>query len=288
LRIDHSNLASPKAVISLLGSLGVKPNKTLGQNFLIDGNTLNLIADAAQLTPESKVLEVGPGLGSLTERLLPRCASLIAIEKDPVLAGYLEQKYTAGKDGRAPPAIIRGDALECGIQLFASGKADTLVSNLPYSVGTRIVVEAALCEVPPRSMTLLLQKEVAERFVAAPRTSDYGALGVCLQTLYEIRIVHKVPPPCFFPPPEVWSAVVTLRLKQNIPAHAAFMRIHALSKIAFQNRRKQMASSMRNAPDGFSRDAAHIRAALGKCGAIPTARPEEINVAQWATLAGIW
>ncbi|MCL1909836.1 MAG: 16S rRNA (adenine(1518)-N(6)/adenine(1519)-N(6))-dimethyltransferase RsmA [Kiritimatiellaeota bacterium] len=275
------NLSSPKNVLSLLESRGIKPNKTLGQNFLIDGNTLGLIADAAQLAPDSKVLEVGPGLGSLTERLLPRCARLTAIEKDPALAALLHERFAH----EPKLTIIEGDALECDIPgIFASGTADTLVSNLPYSVGTRIVVEAALGGIPPYSMTVLLQKEVAERFVAAPRTPDYGALSVWLQTLYEIRIARKVPPSCFHPPPEVFSAVVTLRLRSEIPPHAAMLKLHALSKTAFLNRRKQLASSMRD--EHHSADS--IRDALVRINASPAARPEELNVAQWQQLATIW
>ena len=298
------NLASPKQVVALLDSLGVKPNKTLGKNFLIDGNTLDGIVAAAELSPGSKVLEVGPGLGSLTERMLPKCASLVAIEKDEKLAQFLIGKFGNSEIRKSQdtnesplpnfqiskfPNFVNADALECGIQeIFASGRADTLVSNLPYSVGTRVVVEASLGEVPPRSMTLLLQKEVADRFAAAPRTNDYGAVSVWLQTLYDVRVVHKVPPSCFFPPPDVVSAVVTLRLRGKTPPRAAFLKLHALSKTAFLNRRKQMASSMRGASGGLARDADSIRAALAKCGAAPAARPEEINVAQWAALSEMW
>ena len=285
------NSASPRAVTALLESRGIKPNKTLGQNFLIDGNTLALIADAAELAPDAKVLEVGPGLGSLTERLLARCAHVSAVEKDPALAAFLRERFA-----RNPKlTVIEGDALECGIQdFFKSGAAHSLVSNLPYSVGTRVVVEAALGAIPPFSMTLLLQKEVAERFAAAPRTPDYGALSVRLQTLYEIRVVRKVPPTCFYPPPEVLSAIVTLRLRKVLPPHAAMLKLHALSKAAFLNRRKQLASSMRDsskmghASDTIARPAEFIRDALLQVGANPAARPEELSVAQWGKLSEIW
>jgi dimethyladenosine transferase len=284
------NLASPRAVAELLARIGAAPKKALGQNFLIDGNTLAHIADAAQLSPASKILEVGPGLGALTERLLPRCASLLAIEKDPILAAYLRARFAA-----EPRLQIReADALDCGLPaIFATGQADSMVSNLPYSVGTRVVVEATLGAVPPASMTLLLQKEVADRFAAAPKTSDYGALSIWLQSLYEVRTVRKVPPTCFHPPPEVVSAVVTLRLRAGAGQdwardHALRRHLHALSKTAFLNRRKQLASSMRSASGGLARDADFIRRALAAANAPPSARPEELDVPQWIALAQLW
>lgn len=279
------NLTSPKAVTELLTAHGVKPNKVLGQNFLVDRNILDVIVGAAELTPETHVLEVGAGLGVLTEQLMQKARHVTAVEKDAGLCHILRERW--GADPRL--TLIEGDALDANIAQFFANGTTRLVSNLPYSVGVRVVVDAALCETPPDIMTLLLQKEVGERFAAAPGTADMGAVTVWLQQIYDVTLVRNVKPTCFYPRPEVMSAIIKLKRHDRFPlAFDARKYLQTFTKTAFLHRRKQMASAMRNAPGEFARDADFTRDALRKIGGTETARPEELSVAQWIELAEIW
>lgn len=279
------NLTSPKAVAALLAAHGIRPNKTLGQNFLIDRNILNHIIEAAELTPHTRVLEVGPGLGVLTEPLLINSQHLTAIEKDPGLHGILQARW--GNDPRL--TLILGDALATDLcAIFASGTTH-LISNLPYAVGVRVVVDAACCETPPDVMVLLLQKEVGERFTASPGTADIGAVTIWLQQRYTVTRVRTVKPTCFHPRPEVMSAVVKLTRHHRFPLNPAERnKMRRLTKAAFLHRRKQLASAMRNATDDLARDATRTRKALAACGASEATRPEDLSVEQWISLAAYW
>jgi len=279
------NLTSPREVMALLESGGIRPNKVLGQNFLIDRNILDAIVAAAELSSADVAIEVGPGLGVLTEQLMARCAKVVAIEKDAGLHQILERRW--GGDPRLE--LIHADALDADLaSRFAAG-ATRLVSNLPYSVGVRVVVDAATCEAAPAVMVVLLQKEVAERFVAGPGTSDMGAVSIWLQQRYDIALVKTVKPSCFHPRPEVVSAVVKLVRHERFPLDAAARAaLQALTKAAFLHRRKQLAASLRDAPGGLAREAAFTRRALAACGASETARAEELSVEQWIGLSAAW
>lgn len=279
------NLTSPKEVVAILNAHGLRPNKVLGQNFLIDRNILDLIVATAELDPTAKVLEVGAGLGVLTEQLMAHCAHVTAVEKDPGLYKILHERWES--DERL--TLILGDALEIDLaEILASGTRH-LVSNLPYSVGVRVVVDAATCETPPEVMVVLLQKEVGERFAATPGTADMGAVTIWLQQLYDVTLVRNVKPTCFHPRPEVTSVIIKLKRHPRFPLDsAARLKLRKLTKAAFLHRRKQMASLMRDAGDDLARDPAFTRNALVSCGATETARPEELSVAQWISLASRW
>ena len=248
------NLASPSQVKAWCQANGFHPNKVLGQNFLIDRNALDAILDVANLTLGERVLEVGPGLGALTEGLLERGCTVVAVEKDPVLAERLADAL-----GR-PEAltVIKGDALD----LAKHGALDgipTMVSNLPYQAGTRILLElitrldAALASTadadvrpgePPSKIVILVQTEVAERLAAGPGSKTRGLAGVWAQLDYDVRIVRPVSASCFWPRPEVGSSVVELvRHHRNdalAPAERELFR--RLVKQAFEHRRKQLGS----------------------------------------------
>ena len=274
------NFCSPRDVGALLRERGIRPSKALGQNFLVDRNVLSKIVAAAALPPGAHVLEVGAGLGVLTAALLDAGARVTAVEKDESLWPVLEGRF----GGRAGFSLVKGDALELPWDaLFGAADGPRhLVSNLPYSVGSRVVVDAACCAAPPDSMTLLLQKEVGDRFAAPPGSPERGAASVWLQRLYDVRAVRDVPPGCFLPRPEVTSVVLSLRLHGRHPLdRRAAALLRAVSKEAFLHRRKQLASSMRRAGGGLARDPAFVRAALAAAGASPAARPEELTVGQW-------
>lgn len=253
------NLTSPSEVKAWCIREGFHPNRVLGQNFLIDRNTLEAILDASPLEKGGRVLEIGPGLGVLTEALASRGCLVTAIEKDPVLAARLSLD---GVD------VIAGDALD----EIAKGTCDgigVMVSNLPYQAGTRILLELALrgaCR--PESMTVLVQTEVAERLKAGPGSKTRGLSGVWIQLDYEVSIVREVPPSCFWPRPEIGSSVVRLKrhhLNDNLSesVRGTFAR---LTKRAFEHRRKQMGSIFKGIVES-------------------TLRPEALSNEDWLLLA---
>ena len=282
--VSAVDFCSPREVGALLRERGIRPSKALGQNFLVDRNVLAKIVEAAALPPGARVLEVGAGLGVLTAALLDAGARVTAVEKDEALWPVLRERF----GGRPGFSLVEGDALELDWDalLGAPDGPRHLVSNLPYSVGSRVVVDAALCAAPPETMTLLLQKEVGDRFAAPAGSSARGAASVWLQRLYDVRAVRDVPPGCFLPRPEVVSVVLSLRLHGRHPLdRAAAGTFRALVKEAFLHRRKQLASAMRGAGGGLARDPDFVRAALAAAGASETARAEELSVEQWLLLA---
>lgn len=277
------NLTAPSEIQAILAKHELRPNHAFGQNFLVDRHMLDAIVEAAGLSAGDRVLEVGPGLGTLTQELMERSGDVVAVEKDEGLYRILRERWQ--EDPRLKLQL--GDALELDYAtMFAPENRRFLVSNLPYSVGTRIVMEAALQETPPERMVILVQKEVGERFVAPPRSPDRGTASVWLQQLYDVEIVRLVKPTCFWPKPEVTSAIVRLQRQERFPlTFAQRQRMVALSRIAFQHRRKQMATLFRNAPAGIQASPETLRAQLEAMGLPATARAEELSIEQWCHLA---
>ena len=234
------NLTSPSQVKAWCIANDFHPNRVLGQNFLIDQNALKAIVDAgfADAAPKGEklsVLEIGPGLGVMTEEMLNRGASVTAIEKDPVLAARLKESL-----GNPPGLeVIAGDALD----VKTENDFDCMVSNLPYQAGTRILLELAIKRELPM-MTVLVQSEVAERLAAKEGSKTRGLAGVWAQLDYDVKIVRKVSASCFWPRPEISSTVVKLvRHDRNLSLsekERAFFR--SLTKRAFEHRRKQLGS----------------------------------------------
>ena len=275
---------SPREVSELLRARGIRPSKALGQNFLADGNVLDRIVDEARLAPGAGVVEVGPGLGALTARLLRAGARVTAVEKDPALQPLLEERFA----GEPRFSLVRGDALETDLAALFGAGATHLVSNLPYSVGSRVVLDAATCRRPPERMVLLLQKEVGRRFAAREGAPDRGSVSVALQRRYDVSLARDVPASCFVPRPEVVSSVVVLERHGRHPLSPEDSALFdSLVKAAFLHRRKQLASSMRSA-GALSRSADFVRSALAAAGAEATARPEDLSLSQWLSLAAAW
>ena len=279
------NLTSPKAVVELLKNNEITPNKVLGQNFLIDRNILDSIVEVSETGPEYSVLEVGPGLGVLTEQLMLHSKHVTAVEKDSGLYRILSERW--GSEEKL--TLIHGDALEVPLhEIYAAG-VSRLISNLPYSVGVRVVLDSALCDNPPDVMVLLLQKEVCERFAAKPGTADMGIVSVLLQRLYKVTLVRNVKPTCFYPQPDVTSTIVKLKRHNDYPMDQAESKYFTeFVKLAFSHRRKQLASVMKNVPAPYGKDADAIRSLLVQVGATETARPEELSIPQWVQLANLW
>ena len=236
------NLTSPSQVKAWCIDHGFHPNKVLGQNFLVDRNALEAIVDAAALPPGARVLEIGPGLGVLTEEMLRRGYAVTAIEKDPVLAERLAEAL-----GNPPNLVVRaGDALD----LIKEGACDgfpALVSNLPYQAGTRILLELtggtrSCASAAPETAVVLVQTEVAERLAAGPGSKARGLAGVWVQLDYDVQLVRAVKASCFWPRPEVGSTVVRLTRHHRNDARAPDWRarFRQITKQAFEHRRKQL------------------------------------------------
>ena len=263
------NLTSPSQVKAWCIENGFHPNRVLGQNFLIDRNALEAIVDAglAGVAKDSSaaILEIGPGLGVLTEEILKRGCSVTAVEKDPVLAARLAEslgnplnlsvveadaldwiadRVHSPSGPRAPrrDAPTRTD-LDCNDYDDIVPQFDAMVSNLPYQAGTRILLELVQRREIP-SMTVLVQTEVAERLAAKEGSKTRGLAGVWAQLDYDVKIVRKVAASCFWPRPEIGSSVVTLtRHDRNIALSDKERDIfHRLTKKAFEHRRKQLGS----------------------------------------------
>jgi len=278
------NLTSPSQVKAWCIENGFHPNKTLGQNFLIDRNILDATVAASGCGAGQKVLEIGPGLGVLTEALLACGASVTAVEKDSRLASRL-----AGALGQ-PPAlrVLEADALELELDALLAEGFDACVSNLPYSVGTRILLDLALHPRAPQTFVVLVQTEVAERFAAPPGVAARGQAGVWLQLDYAVTLVRAVKASCFWPQPAVGSTLVRLDRSRSPLSDEARRWFFDLTRYAFMHRRKQLAAALRKAPAPLGRDDAALAALFAAAGIDLLARAEQLTNAQWQSLARAW
>jgi 16S rRNA (adenine1518-N6/adenine1519-N6)-dimethyltransferase len=254
----------------------IRLTKSLGQNFLHDGNQLRRIVAAGEITPGDQVLEIGPGLGPLTELLLETGASVLAIEIDVRLHEYLRRRFA----GKPNLTVLNIDALAHLKEQSHDWSGWKLVANLPYSVASPILVELAQSHDNPMRMVATLQIEVARKIVAAPGTDDYGLLSLLLQVTYEPLGWFRIPAGCFFPPPEVDSACVTLirRQKPLLPqSDLEFFR--KIVKRAFSQRRKMMLKLLKEDWQVDRLEHAFLQTAL----AFET-RAEKVSVEQFAQL----
>ena len=278
---------------------GFHPNRTLGQNFLIDRNTIDGIVAATGAGPGMRVLEIGPGLGALTHSLVASGADVVAVEKDARLGALLREALADAPNFHLHIA----DALDIDLPAFlaqeksggqpgqresgASPAFDILVSNLPYSVGTRILLEICRSPLAPRTCVVMVQREVADRIAAAPSTPDRGQAGVWIQQAYDVAALRTVPPTCFWPRPEIASTVLRLVRHDRLPlSPLRRLDFERISKAAFLHRRKQMLGIFRNlsAVTGLVGDEA-ISAWLASAGLSPQVRPDAISNEEWRALA---
>lgn len=273
----------PSDLRTLLSEADATPSRRLGQNFLIDENIARIALDAAELAVGDRILEIGPGAGALTEGLLERGVRVFAVEKDTRLARLLEGRW--GGDPRI--RIQCADALDLGPELLLDGGGIRIVvSNLPYSSGTRILVSLVQSRTPPARIVATLQTEVVERIGAGPGGSAYGLLSIWVGRLYHLEILHKVSPTCFHPVPDVESTLFRLRLRErplaevNHPEH--FM---AFTRWAFQFRRKQMGRILSALPAGLGSLDSAPKAWLDRQGLAPALRPGDLPVETWCALS---
>ena len=258
---------------------GLQAKKSLGQNFLLDLNLTGKVARTAGDLSAATVIEVGPGPGGLTRALLMHgAASVVAIERDARCIAALEE-ISAAYPGRL--TIIEGDALTVDFATLAGDADDVrIVSNLPYNIGTELLVRWLTVEPwPPfwRSLTLMFQREVAERIVAAPDSDAYGRLGVLAGWRSQARIAFDVPRQAFTPPPKVTSSVVHLTPRDQ-PLPAPLRALERVTQAAFGQRRKMLRQSLK---------ALGGEAMLAEVGIDPTRRPETLTVAEFVALANV-
>ncbi len=227
---------------NLLAAEDLRLTRSLGQNFLHDGNQIRRILALAEVGPDDSILEIGPGLGPLTEALLGAGARVLAIEKDARLIPILQRRLGA----HSGLELVHADALEWLAESPRDWTSWKLVANLPYSVGSPILVDLAHSAHPPRSLTATLQAEVVDRLRARPGTAEYGLLTVLLSNAYRAGSTFRIPASCFFPAPDVASACVRLDRRESPLVQASdagdFQR---LAKLAFSQRRKQLKTVLR-------------------------------------------
>lgn len=253
----------------------MRPGRGLGQNFLLDNNLLEFIVRSADITPGEVVLEVGPGFGALSEKLLARGAELYAVEYDHRVCDFLRENHQESNFH-----LHEGDGCKVDYALLL-GK-DTpfrAIANLPYAVSSILIARFLELENPPRQMIFMLQKEMGERLAAQPGKGSYGALSVRVQQLYDVKILRIVPPEVFYPAPAVDSALVGFTLRENIPAIEERKKLEKVVKLAFLNRRKQLGKVLKQ---NYSEEA--IRAALSEIGHPWEIRPEKLSVHEFEKL----
>ncbi|WP_433531389.1 16S rRNA (adenine(1518)-N(6)/adenine(1519)-N(6))-dimethyltransferase RsmA [Micromonospora sp. CA-263727] len=277
-----ADLLGPAELRDLAARLGVAPTKKLGQNFVHDPNTVRRIVTTAGLTPDDVVLEVGPGLGSLTLALLPAAAHVHAVEIDRTLAGALSDTAVrhAGPDA-ARLTVHHADALRLTAADLADPAPTALVANLPYNVAVPVVLHL-LAELPSlRHGLVMVQKEVADRLVAGPGSKVYGIPSVKLAWHARARAAGKVPPNVFWPVPNVDSGLVAFTRREPPRPDVPREQVFAVVDAAFAQRRKTLRAALAGWAGGADRAAATLTAA----GVDPGARGESLTVEQFAAVA---
>jgi 16S rRNA (adenine1518-N6/adenine1519-N6)-dimethyltransferase len=260
-----------KTLLAELEKLGMHPGRGLGQNFLLDNNLLDYIIRLADVKENETILEVGPGFGALSEKLLAANANLTAIEFDHRIAAYLRQKHSDRENFN----LIEADACRVDFdQLFGAETPYRVIANLPYAISSVFIAKTAASKNAPSEMILMLQLEMAERLSASPKSKSYGALSVKMQMLYDIKIEKKVPPEVFLPPPAVDSAIVSMkrhdRYKMSKDEQKFFFS--AIS-IVFNQRRKQMGKVL-----GSSYGKDTVLQCMSLCGIAPEVRPDAVSI----------
>ena len=277
----NSPLASPRATRDKLEEWGIVTKKSLGQHFLVDDGVVGRILRLADPTPDDLVLEIGPGIGTLTEALLLKGARVLALEKDVHLLPILEELKT-----RYPHAFDYRhiDALDFLAQASMPSPATKLIANLPYAVAATIVLDCLVHMPSIQSITVMVQKEVAERMMAAPGSKDYGAYSVKLQLLAKPLDSFQVSPSCFIPPPRVTSTVIRLDRCADQITQEELPGVFIIIEAAFAERRKTIRNSMRSYFARQGLDQTRIDPLLETCGIPFTIRGETLTPTDFSAL----
>lgn len=278
-------LGNPTGTIEILKKYNFIFQKRFGQNFLIDSNILEKIICAAEITKEDCVLEIGPGIGTMTQYLAERAREVIAVEIDKALIPILQDTLSPYDN----VTVINEDILKVDIAALAKeknqGKPIKVVANLPYYITTPIIMGLFESHVPLKSITIMVQKEVADRMQVGPGTKDYGALSLAVQYYAKPEVVAYVSPECFIPKPNVGSAVIRLDRYENAPVEVIDEKfMFKIIRAAFNQRRKTLANGLGNASDiNISR--AQAAEALEVLGFSQSIRGEALTLEEFAKLS---
>lgn len=280
-----ATLGNPKNTIAVLQKYQFNFQKKFGQNFLIDTGILEEIIEAAQITKDDFVLEIGPGIGTMTQYLCEAARAVVAVEIDTNLIPIL--KDTLAEYNNVD--VLNEDILKVNISKLAeeknNGKPIKVVANLPYYITTPIIMGLFENHVPMKSITVMVQKEVADRMQVGPGTKDYGALSLAVQYYAKPYIVANVPPNCFMPRPKVGSAVIRLDRYEEPPVQVKDEKLmFRIIRASFNQRRKTLANGLKNSPElDFTKE--QIEAAIGHLGRGASIRGEALTLEEFAELA---
>ena len=278
-------LGNPKYTIEVLQKYGFVFQKRFGQNFLIDTHVLERIIEASEITKDDFVLEIGPGIGTMTQYLAEAAREVTAVEIDDALIPILKDTLKEWDN----VTVLHGDILKTDIRKIADeknqGRPIKVVANLPYYITTPIIMGLFESHVPVDSITVMVQKEVADRLQTGPGSKDYGALSLAVQYYAEPKIVANVPPNCFMPRPKVGSAVIRLTRHQNPPVTTLDEKLmFRLIRASFNQRRKTLSNSLKNSQElPYSKE--EVEAAITECGLPLNIRGEALTLEQFARLS---
>lgn len=285
----HKDIATPRRTKEILDQYGFSFKKSLGQNFLIDTNILRKIVDAAEISAETGAIEIGPGIGALTEQLARRAKKVVAFEIDQRLLPILADTLSPYENVR----IIHQDVLKADIHQvitdeFTNVTDIMVVANLPYYVTTPIIMKLLTDRLPIRGMVMMLQKEVADRLAAKPGTKDYGSLSIAVQYYTEAEVVMTVPRTVFIPQPNVDSAVIRLIKRKQPPVgvndETFFFQV---VRASFAQRRKTILNNLvNNLPNGKTLKE-QIERALANASIDPRRRGETLTMEEFAELSNV-
>jgi 16S rRNA (adenine1518-N6/adenine1519-N6)-dimethyltransferase len=284
-KMSGPTLGNPQKTIEVLQKYDFTFQKKFGQNFLIDTHVLDKIISAAHITNEDMVLEIGPGIGTMTQYLAEAAGKVIAVEIDKNLIPILSDTLSEYQNVR----IINEDVLKLDLRKLADeengGKAIKVVANLPYYITTPIIMGLFENQVPVESITVMVQKEVADRMQTGPGSKDYGALSLAVQYYAEPYIVANVPPNCFMPRPKVGSAVIRLTRHKEPPVEVKDEKLmFDIIRASFNQRRKTLANGLNNS-DKITCSKEIITEAIEKLGKGPSVRGEALSLQEFASLS---
>jgi 16S rRNA (adenine1518-N6/adenine1519-N6)-dimethyltransferase len=284
-KMSGPTLGNPQNTIEVLQKYDFTFQKKFGQNFLIDTHVLDKIISAAHITKEDMVLEIGPGIGTMTQYLAEAAGKVIAVEIDKNLIPILSDTLSEYQNVR----IINEDVLKLDLRKLADeengGKAIKVVANLPYYITTPIIMGLFENHVSVESITVMVQKEVADRMQTGPGSKDYGALSLAVQYYAEPYIVANVPPNCFMPRPKVGSAVIRLTRHKEPPVEVKDEKLmFDIIRASFNQRRKTLANGLNNS-DKITCSKEIITEAIEKLGKGPSVRGEALSLQEFASLS---
>lgn len=280
-----ASLGSPKHTIEMIQKHQFVFQKKFGQNFLVDEHVLEKIIRAAEVTREDLVFEVGPGIGTLTQYLAEAAGQVIAVEIDEKLIPILKETLA----GYENVTVLHQDILKTDIrqltEAYSKGRPVKVVANLPYYITTPIIMKLFEEDIPVENITVMIQKEVADRMQAHPGSKDYGALSLAVQYYADIYLAANVPPNCFIPRPNVGSAVIRLtRHKKPVVEVENEKLMFSLIRASFNQRRKTLQNGLNNSSElSYSKE--QIAQAIETLGFSPTVRGEALSLQQFARLS---